>query len=66
MPTKQQETTSGRCQAMTKAGGACAAPAIKGGQLCSLHSDPERAAELGRQFFCPTLLRVSLPKLFSW
>ena len=49
MPTKQQESTSGRCKAMTKAGSPCAAPAIKGGQFCSLHADPERAAELGRK-----------------
>jgi hypothetical protein len=34
---------------MTKAGGSCAAPAIKGENFCSLHSDPGRAAELGRK-----------------
>jgi general stress protein YciG len=49
MPTRQQEATSGRCKAKTKAGSPCAAPAIKGGQFCSLHSDPERAAQLGRK-----------------
>src|SRR5215469_13393803 len=50
MPTKHQEATSGRCKAMTKAGSACAAPAIRGGgEFCSLHSDPGRAAELGRK-----------------
>jgi len=49
MPTNQQEATNGRCKAMTKAGGFCAAPAMKGGQFCSLHADPGRAAELGRK-----------------
>src|SRR5215469_10754560 len=50
MPTKHQEATSGRCKAMTKAGSACAAPAIRGGgEFCSLHSDPGRAAQLGRK-----------------
>ena len=49
MPLKRQETASGRCQATTKAGGQCAAPAVRGGTLCALHSDPERAAELGRK-----------------
>ena|SRR5215471_5882526 len=49
MPTKQQEATSGRCKAMTKAGSSCAAPAIRGGEFCSLHSDPGRAAQLGRK-----------------
>src|SRR5215472_15279604 len=50
MPTKQQEATSGRCKAMTKAGGSCAAPAMRGGgEFCSLHSDPSRAAQLGRK-----------------
>src|SRR5215469_12612679 len=49
MPTKHQEATSGKCKAMTRAGSSCAAPAIKGGQFCSLHSDPSRAAQLGRK-----------------
>ena len=49
MPTKHQEATSGRCKAMTKAGGSCTAPAIRGGEFCALHSDPGRAAELGRK-----------------
>ena len=48
MPTKQQEATSGRCKAMTKAGGSCSAPAIRGENFCYLHSDPGRAAQLGR------------------
>ena len=49
MPLKRQETANGRCQATTKAGRQCAAPAVRGGTLCALHSDPERAAELGRK-----------------
>jgi general stress protein YciG len=49
MPTKQQEATSDRCKAKTKAGGPCAAPAVRGGEFCALHSDPERAAQLGRK-----------------
>jgi hypothetical protein len=36
-----------RCKAKTKAGGACAAPAVKRQSFCFLHSDPGRAAELG-------------------
>jgi hypothetical protein len=36
-------------KAKTKAGVLCAAPAIKGGQYCSLYSSPGRAAELGRK-----------------
>ena len=49
MPTKHQEGTNGRCKAMTKAGAPCAAPAIRGKNFCSLHSDPSRAAQLGRK-----------------
>ena len=49
MPSKHQEATSGRCKAMTKAVDSCAAPAMRGGEFCSLHSDPGRAAELGRK-----------------
>ena len=32
-----------------KRAGSCAAPAIRGENFCSLHSDPGRAAELGRK-----------------
>ena len=49
MPNKRQEATSGRCNAMTKAGSSCAAPAIRGGEFFALHSDPGRAAQLGRK-----------------
>jgi hypothetical protein len=49
MPSKQQEATDGKCKAKTKAGQPCAAPAIKGGEFCALHSDPSRAAQLGRK-----------------
>src|SRR5271157_1116861 len=49
MPLKRQTTANGKCRAKTKAGRQCAAPAIRGGIYCSLHQDPERAAELGRK-----------------
>ena len=49
MPLKRQTTANGRCQAKTKAGRPCAAPAIRGSAYCALHSDPNRAAELGRK-----------------
>ena len=37
-----------KCIAKTKLGKACRAGAVLGTQYCSLHGDPERAAELGR------------------
>ena len=37
-----------RCQAQTKAGGVCPAPAVVRG-LCFFHAHPEKLAELGRQ-----------------
>jgi general stress protein YciG len=49
MPLKRQTTANGKCQAKTKAGRQCAAPAVRGSALCALHSDPNRAAELGRK-----------------
>jgi general stress protein YciG len=49
MPLKRQLTANGKCQAKTKAGRPCAAPAVRGGIFCALHSDPERAAQLGRK-----------------
>src|ERR1039457_5004744 len=49
MPPKHQTTANGKCQAKTKAGRQCAAPAIRGSACCALHSDPNRAAELGRK-----------------
>ena len=49
MPTNRQKAANGSCKAKTKAGGPCAAPAIRGGQFCAIHSDPERAAQLGRK-----------------
>lgn len=49
MTLKQQPTPDGKCQATTKAGGHCAAPVVRGSSLCALHSDPNRAAELGRK-----------------
>jgi general stress protein YciG len=49
MPLKRQTAANGKCQAKTKAGRECAAPAVRGGALCAIHSDPNRAAELGRK-----------------
>ncbi len=49
MPTKRQIAPDGGCNAKTKVGRPCAAPAVKGGRFCSLHADPYRAAELGRR-----------------
>jgi hypothetical protein len=49
MPLKRQSTANGKCQAKTKAGGPCAAPAVRGGNYCALHADPERASQLGRR-----------------
>lgn len=40
---------STRCAAMKKDGSQCRARALVGQNYCSLHSDPERAAELGRR-----------------
>jgi hypothetical protein len=37
-----------RCQARTKAGAVCKAPAVERG-LCFFHANPEKLAELGRQ-----------------
>ncbi len=49
MPLKRQTTANGKCKAKTKAGRSCAAPAVRGSAFCALHSDPNRAAELGRK-----------------
>ena len=49
MPLKRQTTANGKCQATTKAGRRCAAPAVRGKNYCSLHADPDRAAALGRK-----------------
>jgi hypothetical protein len=49
MPLKRQSTANVQCQATTKAGRSCAAPAVCGGTYCALHSDPDRAAQLGRK-----------------
>ena len=37
-----------KCSAKTKDGSDCRAAAVIGTELCALHGDPERAAELGR------------------
>jgi len=44
----ENSVNSGTCQAQTKSGSACKAKATSNG-LCSMHSDPKRAAELGRK-----------------
>ena len=49
MPVKRHRAARRGCQASTKSGTRCAAPAVKGTRLCSLHADPERAAEIGRK-----------------
>jgi general stress protein YciG len=49
MPLKRQTAANGKCQAATKAGRQCAAPAVRGGIYCALHNDPGRAAQLGRK-----------------
>ena len=49
MPVKRQPAANGHCQATTKSGTHCAARAMKGQRLCSLHADPQRAVELGRK-----------------
>jgi general stress protein YciG len=49
MPLERPKAANGRCQATTKAGRRCAAPAVRGGNYCPFHADPSRAAELGRK-----------------
>ena len=49
MPIKRRGTANGGCQATTKAGRRCAAPPVRGQNYCALHSNPDRAAELGRK-----------------
>jgi hypothetical protein len=49
MSIKQQEREIGGCQATTRAGRRCAAPPVRGHSYCALHSDRNRAAELGRK-----------------
>ena len=47
MPLERQTAANGKSRAVTKAGRQCAAPAVRNGSYCSLHTDPSRAAELG-------------------
>jgi hypothetical protein len=49
MPIKRQVAANGKCEAKTKAGRPCAAPVLSGSVVCALHSDPNRAVELGRK-----------------
>src|SRR5271157_2556110 len=49
MPLQRQTTANGKCQAKTKAGRQCRAPAVRDRIYCALHADPERAAQLGRK-----------------
>ena len=48
MSLKRSETTLVRCKATTSSGGRCKAKPHKDG-LCFFHSDPKKAAELGRK-----------------
>jgi len=48
MPLKRSETTLVQCKATTSSGGRCKAKPHKDG-LCFFHSDPKKAAELGRK-----------------
>jgi hypothetical protein len=45
---RKEKTMSEKCNAKTKRGAPCRAAAVFGTQLCALHGDPTRAAELGR------------------
>jgi|SRR5271166_879421 len=49
MLLKRRTAANGTCRATTKAGRQCAAPVIRGAVYCALHSDPKKAAELGRK-----------------
>ena len=48
MPLKRSKPTLAQCKATTSSGGRCKARPHKDG-LCFFHSDPKRAAELGRK-----------------
>ncbi len=48
MPLKRSETTLVQCKATTSSGERCKAKPHKNG-LCFFHSDPKKAAELGRK-----------------
>lgn len=48
--TEKELMRTGRCNALArKSGKPCRAPAVRGAIFCSLHSEPSRAAELGRR-----------------
>ena len=48
MPVKRSKPSLAQCRAMTASGQQCKAKPYKDG-LCFFHSDPRRAAELGRK-----------------
>ena len=48
MPLKRSKPTLAQCKATTSSGARCKAKPHKDG-LCFFHSDPKRAAELGRK-----------------
>ncbi len=48
MPHKRSKPSLAQCKATASSGGRCKAKPHKGG-LCFFHSDPKRAAELGRK-----------------
>ena len=49
MRLKSSPPTNSNCQAITRAGEPCAAHPVHGSIYCALHSDSERAAQLGRK-----------------
>jgi general stress protein YciG len=67
MPVKRSKPTLVQCKATASSGNRCKAKPHKGG-LCFFHSDPEKAAELGRKggrrnrhTYEPALRPVSVP-----
>lgn len=57
MSAKRWEAISGKCKAQTNAAGPCAAPAMKGSQLCPLHSTSRRCVVI------PESTAMSIPPL---
>ena len=49
MPLKRHTAANGKCRAKTKAGRHCANAAVRDGIYCAIHTNPERAAQLGRK-----------------
>jgi hypothetical protein len=49
MPVKRNKEAIEKCHSKNRSGKPCAAPPARGTQYCSLHLDPGRAAEIGKQ-----------------